>query len=326
MAERKNKKRAGRRVDTVKDKVPITSLLGKELSVSKKSRIDEIYALIKKGKHVRDIEDDFIKRYNITPVVFKKEYYVVKRIIEDEVLRDIEVVITDHMRKYEKIYQTNKVTDRDIQNYMDAVQEIEEAEVKGETVLLKKRNKIRENIIFRIGTCVQALHKKERVMGIHHKRINIQVNNINRQVLGQDDTRYNLSALTQQEKIEFLHLLQKTRNDHFYSPILIKNVSESSLIEDIDYEEIDKNTSIIDEQMNKQTEVVSRIQKEESNKDENKDKTSNEVAGDLKAAILRKIQLTYAKQDQLRKEQKEYEKAQNKPSKTRSNSKTKRRS
>jgi hypothetical protein len=150
------------------------------------------------------------------------------KLIADQHSRDGKSVVALHVRRYNK----------EIKDLLEGKNAELESEDLEEGMDGAKRRKIR---IYQLQVLLNVMFAKEKVLQLHKKDTQIKIfNKLNAKVVKKKDI--DLTALTLQEKVEFLKLIQKTKPDQ-QQLITIKSTqikAEENVTEDIQHEEIKK--------------------------------------------------------------------------------------
>lgn len=135
---------------------------------------------------------------------------------------------------------------------------------------------------------MDTMHQKEKLLGMHSKSFKIAINNTTNVNVKEVKSNFNLNALTIEEKIDFLNLIDKCKTgniiitDEKGDKKLIENNKEDN-IEDAEYEIVEDNINFIKVVENKKEEPI----KEKS--------VLTSIEDKIKKALLEKAQKQHDK-------------------------------
>ena len=144
-------------------------------------------------------------------------YKIARKQLSQEYDRDREFVIANHINRYNK--EIKRLFNIDVSEF--------------------NKWKAAEMKTYAYFNLLEVLQQKEKVLGLHSKRLHIKINNEINLKTKKETPTLNLSALTLQEKIELYHLLQESEIDQENMSIIpsTKHKVNKEEIEDAEYVE-----------------------------------------------------------------------------------------
>lgn len=149
-------------------------------------QIETVWERILKGESVLIIKES-LKTEGWKESTILKCLTVSYKRLEAQVQKDIPITIATHIERYESIYAKSLGKARTAKHFLIANYSYLDA--------------------------IESLFRKERVLGLHMKRTNIQVNNTKNKLVVETpiEKKYDFSKLTLEEKIEIRNLIAKTK-------------------------------------------------------------------------------------------------------------------
>jgi hypothetical protein len=92
--------------------------------------------------------------------------------------------------------------------------------------------------------CLNVLHQKEELLGMHRKKFRLIINNEDEITVREKSPKIDLSKLTLEEKIELNSLIEKSRRTEDEISGVILNKESRKVIEDVDCEVIEEKVNI----------------------------------------------------------------------------------
>lgn len=174
-----------------------------------------------------------VKRVLLDSEKGKSENYINKIVNEankrlsDEYGKDKNEVIAIHVQRYNK----------DIVNLLDCESEIDASDMPD---FMKKNKKITSYY-----QALSSMFQKEKVLQMHSKSFQIFISNkVNYQVVEEAPT-YDLSALTMEQKTDFLRLILKSKkNDIEMGSVILRTEAKQEETIDVQHEEVKEEANI----------------------------------------------------------------------------------
>lgn len=171
-----------------------------DLIIGKDDRITIVYDRIIKGDSVLEIKESLAVE-GWTDNSIKRALTGAYKKLQSKVEKEAVVTIALHIKRYETIYARSLEKARKAKHFMLAN--------------------------YSYLDVIEALFRKERVLGFHLKRTNIQVNNTKNKVSVIKEqpiieSKYDFTKLALAEKIEIRQLLQKVKPDYVPPVIEVK--------------------------------------------------------------------------------------------------------
>lgn len=212
---------------------------------------EEIYVKIEKGESIKSIQKEISDRYALTPKVFNNHLSNVYEILDRRAEKNIKKVVDLHCDRYEELYQENRSYVNKLFYEYDEQEDEVELDDDGEVIdsNQKKRYLPKNTIANVLKEAMESLFRKEKALGFHKKKFNIQVNNNKLTKKSTSLENFDMSKLSLEEKIELRNLLEKTKETY------TEKISSSN---DIIIVQETKNTK----NKHEVVEVVSQIQEE----------------------------------------------------------------
>jgi len=178
--------------------------------------VEEIYGRLEKNESTSSIIKDLVNRLKISEITVRKHIQKAYELLDKRADKNVETLIRLHCERYEDIYQQNRqrieeeLRKAELEDDEDDFEDLEDNE---DTKPKKKgpRKYIINGCNIKI---IEALWRKEKVLGFHKKKFNIQVNNNKTIEKKPPSDKYDFSKLTLQEKIELRSLLEKSKEGY----------------------------------------------------------------------------------------------------------------
>lgn len=247
--------------------------------------LSDITFRLKEGQTAGEIKDYYSNHSEYSMHTINHYISECYKGLQGETLRDVDTIISQHTKRYEKMY--NKIT-----NARKRWQDAEEEEPKDAFVIRKK-------IMTEVINAVDALFRKEKLLGLHEKDVSISINNTLKKTTNKVNQmdKYDLSKLTLQEKIELLNLINESRVDVIEGIIPLRYKPDRDIEDAIIIEETRLKPSEVPIEA-----VIHDVQIEVIPQIRSKPETKMEVFEELKRRMREEIAETYQKQDSERKE------------------------
>lgn len=153
--------------------------------------------------------------------------------IAQEYARDKGSVISLHVKRY------NAEIKKLIANTYEGLIDEDNDDGKGDQQARKRKMRI-----FTLMTALDVMFAKERVLQIHNKETQVRIFNKLNAKVKEVKTKYNLSQLSLEEKIDFLNLVKKAKRDQVETFSIKMMGNKRQEVEDVEAEVIEETPNI----------------------------------------------------------------------------------
>ena len=201
-----------------------------ELSKQAKDRSIELVSLIQQGFHKQKLLEYCLLEFGVAQRTAERYILVAYETLKIEANKEKAHAFAVHLGRYEKIYKTSR--DKFIE-----IAKSEDEEEDDEEVKWNPSWKALANLQM---TMIQALKYREDLIGLHDKKLNIQINNnvakIYDKKTAKSATSFDTSKLTFKEKLELRELLEESRLSTIEGVFPVILVDHSKYTEEVDAE------------------------------------------------------------------------------------------